>query len=135
MRTAQLVLSTPHQLAFLTNFDNVFSLQLAFAKKSLRDLCENKVKADCDLGMEMAEKLRRRLADFRAATCVTDLVAGQPRELKGGRRAEFTVELNRGSRVILCANHNTVPLFESGGVDWSKVTRVKILRIENNYGG
>src|SRR6266566_627676 len=37
-------------------------VELAFATKSLRQLCETKAKADRDLGTAAAEKLRRRLS-------------------------------------------------------------------------
>jgi proteic killer suppression protein len=81
----------------------------------------------------MAENLRRRLADLRAATCVTDLLAGHPREVKGGRHGQFALELSERSQIVFCANHNAVPLLESGSVDWASVTRIKILRIETNH--
>jgi hypothetical protein len=37
-------------------------------------------------------------------------------------------------QVVLCANHNTLPVLESGGVDWGRVSRIKILRIETEHG-
>jgi proteic killer suppression protein len=106
------------------------ALELAFAKKSLRQVCEREANAKRDLGAKIAEKLRRRLADLRAATCVKDLVAGRPRELKGARHRQIAVDLCEGFGIIFCANHNSVPTLESGGVDWAKVSRIKILRIE-----
>jgi proteic killer suppression protein len=77
----------------------------------------------------MAEKLKHRLADLEAATCVTDLVAGRPRQLEGGQNGQFAVDLGQDSSIVFCANHNAIPLFKSGAVNWSKVSRVKILRI------
>ncbi len=109
-------------------------MELAFAKKSLRQICESEAKAKRDLGIKMAELLKRRLADLRAATSVKDLVAGRPRELEGARRRHIAVDLCVGSRMVFCANHNTIPMLGSGGVDWSRVSRVKILRIESDHG-
>lgn len=108
-------------------------MELAFAKKSLRQLCENQAEAKRNLGIGMADKLRRRMADLRAATCVKDLVAGRPSEFEDARRQQFSVDLCEGSRIVFCANHNTIPLLKSGGVDWSRVSRVKILRIESGH--
>lgn len=110
------------------------ALELAFAEKQLRNLCENEAIARRKLGTEVAEKLKRRLADLRAATCVKDLVAGKPRELEGGCQPQIVVDLCSGHCFVFCANHNTVPLLESGAVDWARVSRVKILRIESNHG-
>ncbi len=112
--------------------DIVATLELAFANKSLRQLCESEAKATREFGGRVAQRLRRRLADLRAATSVKDLVAGRPRELESVRRRNVSVELAEGSRIVFCANHNSIPTLSSGGVDWSSVSRIKILRIESD---
>jgi len=121
------------RLASEAESDIVTALELAFAKKSLRQLCESEAKAKRDLGVRIASTLKRRLADMRAATSVKDLVAGQPRELEGTHRLHIAVNLCDGSRIVFCANHNATPMLESGGVDWSRVSRIKILRIESDH--
>lgn len=105
-------------------------MEIAFAKKSLRLLSESEDVAKRELGVKIAEKLMRRLADLRAATCVKDLVVGRPREIKGDLHAYIAVDLCDSSHIVFCVNHNTTPLLKRGGVDWSKVGRIKILRIE-----
>jgi toxin HigB-1 len=109
-------------------------MQLAFATKSLRQLCENGARAKRDLGLQMAEQLRGRLADLRAAMSVKDLVVGRPREVDGMPKSHIAVDLYEGYHIVSCANHNSIPILESGDVDWSKVTRIKILRIESEHG-
>jgi hypothetical protein len=109
-------------------------LELAFANKSLRRLCESEANAKRDLGIRIALKLKRRLADLRAATCVKDLIVGLPQELQSAHRRHIAVALGDGVQVVLCANHNTLPVLESGGVDWGRVSRIKILRIETEHG-
>jgi hypothetical protein len=107
--------------------NTVIELELAFANKALRQLCESSVKANRKLGVDIANELRRRVADLRAATSVRDLLIGAPRE------AEDQIALDVGPcfQITFCANHNTVPTLESGAIDWSKVSRVKILAIES----
>ena len=109
------------------------ALELGFADKSLRQLCENEAVAKRILGVRVAEMLKRRLADLRAATCVEDLVAGRPRKLEGAHQRQIAVELCDSFHFVFCANHNAVPLLESGAIDWAKVSRVKILRIESHH--
>jgi toxin HigB-1 len=111
----------------------VTTLEIAFAEKALRHLCENETKAQRVLGLDTAKKLRRRLADLRAATSISDLVAGRPRELGGPCPRPIAVDLGEGARMVFSAAHNVNPLLESGCVDWPKVSRIKILRIETNY--
>lgn len=110
------------------------ALEIAFAEKSNRLLCENEAIAERKLGKRVAEKLKRRLADLRAATCVKDIVVGKPRELDGKHHQQIALEVCEGYGLIFCANHIVNPLLESGGIDWSRVSRIKILRIENHYG-
>ena len=108
-------------------------LELAFSEKSLRQLCENETIAKRKLGARVAEKLKRRLADLRAASCVMDLVVGVPRELEGDNANQFAISLCDGYRMVFCANHTAVPFLESGAIDWARVSRVKVLRIEGNH--
>jgi toxin HigB-1 len=107
----------------------VTALELAFANKSLRKVCESEAHADREFGRTVAQKLRRRLSDLRAATRVDDLVAGQTREIAGYRGGRMAVELGSGWRLVFCANHTVLPTLDTGDVDWSKVGRVKILSI------
>jgi len=107
------------------------SLEIAFAEKADRRLCENEAIAERMLGIKVADKLKRRLADLRAATTVADIVAGKPQVLFGKYKHQIAVELCDGYSLVFCANHNTNPILESDKIDWSRVSRIQILRIEN----
>jgi hypothetical protein len=109
-------------------------LELAFDSKSLRDLCEKEAKARRELGPEVAQKLKHRLADMRAAESPKDLIVGRPRETESANPGCFVIDLAAGLLLSFCANHKRVPLLTSGGVDWSKVNRIKILAIGNARG-
>jgi hypothetical protein len=111
-------------------FAIIILLELAFVNKTLRQLCENSTKANRELGDEVADRLRRRVADLRAATCVSDLLVGTPEEISGDDQPQIVLDLGNCFQISFWANHNTVPKHESGAIDWSKVSRVKILAIE-----
>lgn len=109
-------------------------MEIAFTNLSVRTVCENEAHAKNELGSEVAEVLKRRLADLRAATSVRDLVAGQPRELDGADKRHLAIDLCNGRRIVFCANHLKHPVTGTGELDWLKVTRIKILRVEYNHG-
>ena len=109
-------------------------MELAFESKQLREICEDEDKAKYEFGVSVTEKLKSRLADLRAATSVKDLVAGRPRELGGSQDRHFAVDLCEGFSIVFCPNHITVPELDSGKVDWSRVSRLKIWDIEKNHG-
>jgi plasmid maintenance system killer protein len=106
-------------------------LEIAFDTKSLRQICENEDKAKEQLGTKVAGRLKRRLADLRAAASVVDLIAGRPHVLEGAHNRYFVVGLAGGYRMVFTANHARIPMLSSGVVDWAKVSRIKILRIES----
>lgn len=127
-------LSEHRAAAVVADLTILIPLELAFRTKSLRHICESESEAERVLGTRVASALRRRLADLRAASCVADLLAGQPSEIEGSTLRQFGVHLSQGHRLVFCANHNVTPELKSGGTDWSLVTRVKILRIEDSHG-
>lgn len=104
-------------------------MNLDFKDKKLRELCEQRASAERKLGADSARKLRSRLADLQAAVCVTDLAAGGPHPLQGDRAGQFALKLEGGKRLVFEPDHNPVPYREDGSIDWSRVTRVRIIYI------
>jgi hypothetical protein len=104
-------------------------LELAFESMALRTICEKEVEAKRELGDTVAEFLKHLLSDLRAAKSVTDLVAGRPRI--GDDQSHMVVDLGESHRLVIKANHTYNPLTSSNDLDWGKVTRVKIMRIES----
>ena len=96
-------------------------------------MCENEAAAIRELGAECAGALKRRLADLRAVENVAELVAGRPRKASNSDK-DLMIDLSDSFVLVLHANHTPIPRIDSGGVDWSRVSRVKLLRIERNNG-
>lgn len=104
-------------------------LDIAFEEKNLREVCTDAAVAQREFGFEAAQALRGRLADARAAESVADLLclAGNPREVSQG---QIQVNLAEGVVMVYTENHNSTPLADDGfTVDWSKVYRIRLLRI------
>jgi hypothetical protein len=107
-------------------------LELAFQSKELRAICESESEAASELGAAAAEALKHRLADMRAASSINDVLVGQPKLVDGKGGEEIVLELSDQHRVFFSANHVKNPMNDSNFVDWTKVTRIKILRIVKN---
>ncbi len=108
-------------------------MELAFSTKALRAVCESEERALRELGVDLASILKRRLADLRAAANATDLLAGNPRPAPHSKE-ELMLDLADGFNLFLTANHAAIPRLRSGDIDWSNVSRVKLLRIEKHNG-
>ena len=106
-------------------------MELAFADKSLRDLCESQLKAERKFGIGIARILRTRLADLQDAESIKDLIALGP-QIVDSRRGVIELPLGEDGRMIFCANHVSIPLEETGDVNWSRVSRIKILEIRGD---
>jgi hypothetical protein len=104
-------------------------LQLAFNSEQLRTMCENETAAKNQMGAAASDSLKHRLADLRSATSILDLVAGRPRFLEDTEE-QMVIDLDDGYHLLFCANHPNNPLTETGKLNWPRISRVKILRIE-----
>jgi hypothetical protein len=103
-------------------------VELAFVEKALRDLCASGARLDRRLGADRAETLRARLADFRAVSSIHELVVQVPRAID--ESGLMALDVAEGVRIIFSPNHRKVPVDEAGRVDWSHVSRLRIVRIE-----
>lgn len=101
-------------------------MEILFASKKVRKLCENRREAEKKLGAQCARKLRARLSDLEAVLVVTELVAGNPHPLKGGRNGQFALNLAGGWRLVFSPANEPCPIKDDGGIEWAQVTIVCI---------
>ena len=103
-------------------------IEILFLNADLQRLCEEQKIAVRKLGPDSARKLRARLADLRAAAAVSSLVPGHPHPLKGDRAGQFAVSLAGGARLVFEPANDPVPIVaRDGSVDWTRVTRVRVV--------
>ena len=91
-------------------------------------------------GALRARKIQIRMKELRAATSLIDFwppksPPGRCHELHEGRRSgQLSVDLDHPCRLVFIPDHDPVPMPEDGGLDWSQVTAVKILGVEDTHG-
>ncbi|HAG79047.1 MAG: killer suppression protein HigA [Pseudomonas sp.] len=101
-------------------------MEVRYKDKKLREICEKKAAAEKKLGAASARKLKVRLLALEAATCVTDLVAGNPHPLKGDRLGHFALDLAGGWRLVFAPAHDPCPTRPDGSIEWSEITIISI---------
>lgn len=104
-------------------------MEIDFKDKELKALCEQEKLAQRKLGKQMAKKLKARLGDLMAVSSVIELRAGRPHSLKGDRAGQYALDLVQPKRLVFEPDHDSVPRKEDGGINWSQVTRVRIIWI------
>ena len=114
-------------------------MDISFKNKKLAKSFNQRAQLEKKHGVKRAKKIRIRLAELRAAENLMDFwppKSGPSRchELAHGqRKGQLSVDLDHPYRLIFIPDHNPVPRREDGGLDWSRVTAVKILGVEDTH--
>ena len=105
-------------------------MELAFSTTTLRKLCEDEGTMVTRLGIENARALKSILADLRALARASELESMHNAFLSpdGHLALPFLDELT----INALANHVANPTDSNGHVDWSLISRLKILSIGDN---
>lgn len=80
----------------------------------------------------------RRIQELRAAQSLGDLWPpysgpGRCHELRGNRADQLCLDLDLPYRLIFEPAHEPKPQRPDGGLDWSRVTCVRILGVEDTH--
>jgi proteic killer suppression protein len=102
---------------------------VAFETEKLRAICEDPAVAAKEFGVAAATHLRGRLADMRAGTSTDDLLVGNPR-FDGPLNELLIIDLGDQVQMTWTPNHVTAKTTTDGKVDWTRVTRIRLLRVE-----
>jgi plasmid maintenance system killer protein len=105
-------------------------MEIAFQSLSLRSVCVSEAKSIGLYGVDVAQSLKRRLADLRAADSIDELSAWNIAEVPGSGGAAMSLELAGGYRLIFRANHSKMPMEADRKPSWSNIMRVKLMKIE-----
>lgn len=101
-------------------------MELGFASKKLRQVCEQQARARRLLGDEPAAALHRRLADLEAVDAITEL-PWLP--ITFGTDGEAAVEFHPGYSLTVVAIRGASAVSKNRVVDWTIVDRIKLMEI------
>lgn len=114
-------------------------MDISFKNKKLAKSLNERAQLEKIHGTKRARKIRIRLTELRAAESLMDFwppKSGPSRchELaQGQRKGQLSVDLDHPYRLIFVPDHNPVTRREDGGLDWSQVTAVIILGVEDTH--
>ena len=110
-------------------------MDISFANEKLKKECLDFKASSKAHGAVCAKKIRQRLDDMRAAATleVCRTLPGRYHELKGDRKWQIAADVEHPKRLIFEPAHDPMPVKEDKGLDWSKVTAVTVLEIEDYH--
>ncbi|MGD1854015.1 MAG: type II toxin-antitoxin system RelE/ParE family toxin [Leptolyngbyaceae cyanobacterium] len=111
-------------------------MDITFKSKELAKECNQQGLLQKRHGQIRAKRIQQRLADLRAAKVLEDLrppFPGRCHELINNRREQFSLDLDHPYRLIFESVNDPVPRKTDGGIDWTQITAVKILGVEDTH--
>ena len=111
-------------------------MQILFRTRKLEKECNSQKLMIQHHGPQRARLIRRRLDDLRAAPnldTVRHLPQARCHELKGNFAGQLSVDLDHPYRLLFRPANEPVPRKPDGGLDWGRVTVIKILGVEDTH--
>jgi proteic killer suppression protein len=88
-------------------------------------------------GAEQAKMIARRITQLEAAenlATLRELPQVRAHELSGNRAGQISLDVKHPYRLIIVPDHVENPRKEDGGLDWDRITKVKVLGVEDTHG-
>jgi plasmid maintenance system killer protein len=104
--------------------------------KRLREEVNDSRRLKGRFGAAMAKVIRRRLDDLRAAPSLEIMrqLPGRCHELRADRAGQLSLDLRGPYRLLFVPAHDPLPQKPDGGLDWTQVTAVEIIEVEDTHG-
>jgi proteic killer suppression protein len=112
-------------------------VDIIFRTTRLQKACTSDKVMQKRWGAERARRIRQRLGELRAADTLAILGQtgiGRCHELSGNHQGRLSVDLDGPYRLLFEPANEPVPLREDGGLDWTSVTAVLIVGVEDTHG-
>jgi proteic killer suppression protein len=73
------------------------------------------------------------LADVDTLAVMRSLPQSYCHELTADRKGQLAVKLDKGYRMVFEVANDPIPLKTDGGLDWNRVTAVRVLKLAEDY--
>lgn len=111
-------------------------MDIYFRSRKLQKSCNSAKDMKARWGQRAAKKLQLRLWQLSAAESLEDmskLPGARCHQLKGNRAETLSVDLVHPYRLLFVVANEPVPRKPDGGLDWSQVTEIEIVSIEDTH--
>ena len=110
-------------------------MEISFATRKLKQLCESEKELRKAYGSAGTKKAMRRLSDLRAAGTLQDMrnLPGRIHELTGHRDGQLGIDLARGWRLILTPTNGWPTEKAEGAHVWTTIDAVTLLEITDYH--
>lgn len=112
------------------------AVEISWASRKLEKVCSDDRLGEKRWGTDNWRLLKRRLTGLLGAPTLADMhgVPGNCHQMIADRRGEFAISLWGSYRLIFEPDHDPVPTLGDGGIDQSRVVRIKIKEVVDYHG-
>jgi plasmid maintenance system killer protein len=110
---------------------------ISFRSKKLKKDLSDKKTLMRRYGPEQAKKIQQRLFELQAAEnleTMRTLPQVRAHELSGNRPGQISLDIKHPYRLLIEPDYKDPPRKDDGGLDWKKITKIKILEVEDTHG-
>lgn len=111
-------------------------MEVSFANRKLAKELADEKSIMRRYGTDNGRRICQRLADLVAAENLETLrflPQLRAHELTGDRAGQISVDVKHPYRLLILSDHDETPRKPDGGLDWKRVTRVKIIEIADTH--
>jgi proteic killer suppression protein len=111
-------------------------MEISYSNKKLAKLLNSQKEVLRAYGPDNGKRILTRLTNIAASETLADLATlpqTRVHEHKANNDEEISVDVKHPYRLMLVSDHSETPRKPDGGLDWAKITRVKILRIDDPH--
>lgn len=103
-------------------------VDIGFTNAKLAKLCNSEDKLRGKYGPDLARAIQRRLGQIAAADSLAamKLLPGNCHALSANLDGLIAISLIGKERLVFRPDHDPLPELASGGLDWSKVTKIVV---------
>jgi proteic killer suppression protein len=109
---------------------------ISFKSKKFEKECKDLKLLTREWGPEQARLIARRLTEIAAADNLANmrtLPQARAHELKGNREEQISLDVKHPYRLIIVPDYDEPPRRKDGGLDWQKITKIRILEVTDTH--
>ena len=111
-------------------------MELSFSNTKLAKVLNSERELVRSYGADNGRRIARRLQNIADAANLEELSRlpqTRVHQLSADRHEQISVDAKHPLRIILKCDHEETPRKPDGGLDWSRITKVKLLEITDTH--
>lgn len=112
-------------------------MEIFYSSRKLKKTLTNSSKLVRKYGKRQANLILQRIDDLKMVKTLAQISTSPPtrcHELVGNRVGQLSLDLKHPYRFIIEPANEPIPQKDDGGLDWSQVTKVRIIGVEDTHG-